>query len=96
MRERSSMAKYFLASIALVISLEISIPLLSSKAMAQETKVNDKEEKEPLTRIFEPRDFVGSNKVPLEYPGVQHDSWTATYANPDFYQWLFAQQRTEN
>ncbi len=67
MRERSSMAKYFLASIALVISLEISIPLLSSKAMAQETKVNDKEEKEPLTRIFEPRDFVGSNQVPLKY-----------------------------
>ena len=55
-----------------------------------------KEETEPLTRIFEPRDFVGSNKVPLKYRGVQHDSWTATYANPDFYQWLFAQQRTEN
>ena len=27
------------------------------------------------------------------YPGVGHDSWTATYNNPEFYEWLFAQQR---
>ena len=26
------------------------------------------------------------------YPDVGHDSWTATYANPKFYAWLFAQQ----
>ena len=38
---------------------------------------------------------VGSNIKYTEYPGVQHNSWTATYSNPDFYSWLFAQQRTE-
>ncbi len=64
MSERSSLTNYFLASIALVLTMVISIPLLSSTAMAQETKVNAKEETEPLTRIFEPRDFVGSSKVP--------------------------------
>lgn len=27
------------------------------------------------------------------YQDVGHDSWTATYANPKFYEWLFAQRR---
>ncbi len=27
------------------------------------------------------------------YPDVGHDSWTETYANPEFYTWLFAQKR---
>ena len=39
---------------------------------------------------------VGSPIKYTEYPGVGHDSWTATYSNPDFYQWLFAQQKTDN
>jgi predicted peptidase len=38
---------------------------------------------------------VGSPIKYTEYPGVQHDSWSATYANPEFYRWLFAQQKTE-
>lgn len=38
---------------------------------------------------------VGSPVKYTEYPDVQHDSWTATYENPDLYQWLFAQQRTD-
>ncbi len=29
-----------------------------------------------------------------EYPGVGHNSWAATYRNPELYAWLFAQQRT--
>lgn len=28
------------------------------------------------------------------YPGVGHDSWTQTYDNPEFWQWLFAQKRS--
>ena len=39
---------------------------------------------------------IGSPIKYTEYPGVGHDSWTATYANPDFHQWLFSQQRTDN
>lgn len=27
------------------------------------------------------------------YPGVQHDSWTRTYDDPEFWTWLFAQRR---
>lgn len=27
------------------------------------------------------------------YPGVGHDSWTATYDNPEFWEWLFEQKR---
>lgn len=29
------------------------------------------------------------------YPGVGHDSWTQTYNNQEFWDWLFAQQRGE-
>lgn len=27
------------------------------------------------------------------YPGVDHNSWTQTYANPDVWDWLFSQRR---
>ncbi|MEQ1825248.1 MAG: prolyl oligopeptidase family serine peptidase [Pirellula sp.] len=36
---------------------------------------------------------VGSPVKYTEYPGVGHDSWTATYSNPALYEWLFSQQR---
>jgi predicted peptidase len=36
---------------------------------------------------------VGSRIKYTEYPGVQHDSWTASYANPELYQWMFSQQK---
>ncbi|TWT92447.1 carboxylesterase family protein [Stieleria varia] len=29
----------------------------------------------------------------VEYPGVNHDSWSATFARDDFFQWLFSQER---
>ena len=29
------------------------------------------------------------------YPEAGHDSWTATYENPEFYEWILAQKRTE-
>ena len=59
-------------------------------------------EADPVVKVTRSREMVdalkavGSPVKYTEYPGVQHDSWTATFANPDFYQWLFAQQRTEN
>ena len=36
---------------------------------------------------------VGSDVKFTVYPGVGHDSWTETYANPELYDWLFAQKR---
>ena len=27
------------------------------------------------------------------YPEADHDSWTETYRNPEFYEWLFSQKR---
>ncbi len=39
---------------------------------------------------------VGSNVKYTEYPEAGHDSWSETYANPEFYQWLFAQRRSNN
>jgi predicted peptidase len=36
---------------------------------------------------------VGSDIRYTEYPEAAHDSWTATYANPEFYDWLFQQQK---
>ena len=30
------------------------------------------------------------------YPGVEHDSWTRTYDNPELYRWLLANKRTRS
>lgn len=34
---------------------------------------------------------AGANPKYTEYPGVGHDSWTATYKNPEVFKWLFEQ-----
>ncbi len=39
---------------------------------------------------------AGSQVKFTTYPGVGHDSWTATYDNPEFWTWLLAQQKTSN
>ena len=37
---------------------------------------------------------AGSKRVKFtSYPGVNHDSWTRTYANPEFYKWIFSQSK---
>ena len=36
---------------------------------------------------------LGSEVKFTIYPDAGHDSWTATYENPELYQWLFAQRR---
>ena len=38
-------------------------------------------------------DAVGGHVELTVYPGVGHDSWTQTYADPSLYAWLFAQRR---
>ena len=35
----------------------------------------------------------GGNVQYTEYPDVDHDSWTQTYANPDILKWMFEQRR---
>lgn len=36
---------------------------------------------------------VGADVELTIYPGVGHDSWSATYADPELWAWLFAQRR---
>ncbi|MEE2714830.1 MAG: sialate O-acetylesterase [Verrucomicrobiota bacterium] len=37
---------------------------------------------------------AGNKRVKFtSYPGVNHDSWTRTYANPEFYKWIFSQSK---
>lgn len=36
---------------------------------------------------------AGSSPKSTYYPGVNHDSWTQTYANPDVIRWLFTQRK---
>ncbi|MCL2647889.1 MAG: prolyl oligopeptidase family serine peptidase [Phycisphaerales bacterium] len=36
---------------------------------------------------------IGGNVKMTVYPGVGHNSWTQTYANPDVYKWLLEQKR---
>lgn len=38
---------------------------------------------------------AGAKPKYTEYPQVGHDSWTATYANPEFHTWLFSQKRSQ-
>jgi len=45
-------------------------------------------------RMVEGLKRVGHPSVKLTvYPEAQHDSWTETYKNPEFYQWLLSHQR---
>ena len=37
---------------------------------------------------------AGGNPKFTVYPEAGHDSWTATYYDPEFYRWLLAQKRT--
>lgn len=37
---------------------------------------------------------VGGHSRLTIYPGVAHDSWTQTYDNPEVWQWLFQQQKS--
>ncbi|MCH5374981.1 MAG: prolyl oligopeptidase family serine peptidase [Planctomycetes bacterium] len=39
---------------------------------------------------------AGGSPKYTEYPGIGHDSWTATYRNPEMYAWLFAQRKAPN
>lgn len=50
----------------------------------------------PLARSQEMIDAMkeegGEPKLTI-YPEAEHDSWTETYNNPKFYEWLLAQKR---
>lgn len=37
---------------------------------------------------------IGGNVKLTVYPGVGHDSWTQTYANPELYEWLLSHKRS--
>jgi len=50
----------------------------------------------PLKRseeMIEALKAAGGNPKFTVYPDAGHDSWTATYDNPEFYTWLLAQKR---
>jgi predicted peptidase len=42
--------------------------------------------------IDELEKYGGNPKLTI-YPEAEHDSWTETYNNPEFYEWLLAQKR---
>jgi predicted peptidase len=56
--------------------------------------------KDPIVPLKRSEDMVeglkraGGNVKFTVYPDAMHDSWTATYDDPELWQWLFAQQRT--
>jgi predicted peptidase len=47
-------------------------------------------------RIHEALLEEGADVHYTEYPGVGHDSWTRTYADPELWRWLFAQRRVRS
>lgn len=46
-------------------------------------------------RIFEALRKRNADVELTVYPGVGHDAWTQTYANPAVWEWLFAQRRSD-
>ncbi len=56
-------------------------------------------EADPVVPVKTTREMVaalekaGAKPKTTYYPEVGHDSWTATYANPEFIKWLFAQRK---
>ena len=44
------------------------------------------------TMIAAVRKAGGRPKMTI-YPGVKHNSWSATYGNPEVMAWLFAQKK---
>ncbi|MBL9129860.1 MAG: prolyl oligopeptidase family serine peptidase [Verrucomicrobiaceae bacterium] len=45
------------------------------------------------TKMHDALKKIGAPVKLTIYPGVGHDSWTATYDNPEFWAWLFEQKR---
>lgn len=56
---------------------------------AKDTTVPPKRSEE----MVEALKAAGGNPKFTVYPEAGHDSWTATYDNPEFYKWLLAQKR---
>jgi predicted peptidase len=58
-------------------------------------------DKDAVVNVERSRDMIAAIKdaggTPryTELPGVEHDSWTAAYTNPDLYTWMFAQTRLD-
>jgi len=38
---------------------------------------------------------IGASPRYIEYAGVEHDSWTETYKNPELFSWLFEQKKAD-
>lgn len=55
----------------------------------QDTAVKPKRSREMIAALK----AAGGEPKYTEYQGVGHDSWTATYANPEVHAWLFAQRK---
>lgn len=57
-----------------------------------------KDKSVPVERTQEMVDALtkngGTPKLTI-YPEAEHDSWTETYNNPEFYEWLLAQKRAD-
>jgi predicted peptidase len=57
----------------------------------------DKDGAVPVENSHKIHDALKKIGAPVKltiYPGVGHDSWTATYDNPEFWAWLFEQRRS--
>jgi predicted peptidase len=55
--------------------------------------------KDLTVKVSRSREMVAAHRAGkseiryTEYPETSHDCWTETYRNPEFYAWLFAQQK---
>lgn len=46
------------------------------------------------TQMIDALKAVGAKPQYTLYPGVGHNSWSPTFANPEYYKWLFAQKKS--
>ena len=54
------------------------------------------DEEQSIRRMVEALQKIGGNARLTVYPDADHDAWTPTYANSEWYEWLLSHRRTHS
>jgi len=80
----------------MLMNLHVFLPLPRGRERVGVRGVYNSSNVVPLQQSQEMVDAIkaaGGNPKFTIYPGVGHDSWTATYSNEEFWKWLLGQRK---